>query len=928
MIKRGDNINENPKTNLGLDIPKTPNISIDRIQNIAKIGYWTYHANENLFHTTAKTNTLFGMDPELTTISPIKIFRHIFIKDVSKIRRALLSISKGKNLLEIEFRYTDLHGNIRWVVTNMEIIHTESGSIDHIIGFIRDITLKKYSELTLSEYEAKYRKILDNTSELIAEVDEHECFTFLNNKFQQVIGYSLEELLGKHISLIYHYEDLPLVLKKFELIKKTHTNTKDIWRLRHKNGKYIHFETRSTIFNTTHNQQRIITISTNISETLTDALKLKESEERFRLLSQSTQEAVFISENGYCIETNQMASTMFGFEYSELIGTYGTEFIAPESKIQVEKNMKTGYNKPYEAIGIKKEGTKFPVMFFSGEEFAYKGKTVRYTVCRDLSREKTLQKELIYNKQNLERAEEVASCGNWEFHLSNKMVYVSHGAKIIYGFNTIQSSFTISELQKIPIYKYRKNLDEALTDLIDRNKPYDVVFEIEKQASNSRTYLHSIAQYDKERNVVFGVIQDITEQKKYELELQRIQNELSIKNSISNAFLTHIDESFFSIVLQILQSELKAEFGLFGYLNEDGNLVCPALSSEIWPSNQTVKSGIILPKERWGGMWGDALKSGKIQTRDSAMKFPGGHADLSYAIASPILKGDNSSGLIILARNTHAFSKNEIQLLERYANYIAPLLEGRINEDRYKKQLIKAKEEAELNNRLKTSFLANMSHEVRTPMNAIIGFSEILNDRELGWDQRLEFTKIVVDSSHQLLSIVDDIMEISQLESGNILLEVDALDLSPFLSDLSHQYSVKANQSGLSLIKDTQSGDENITIYTDRKKLCQVLTILLENAIKFTKTGHITYGYRVKGEEIEFFVEDTGIGIDKELHEVIFERFRQAEMDLTRRYGGTGLGLAISKNIVTLLGGKIWLDSTPDKGSTFYFTIPYNQTTY
>lgn len=901
-------------------------IAVDRLENIANVGYWTYQANEKLFHTTAKSNVLFGLDPQVTTITPIRIFRHIFINDIPKIRRTLLNISTERNKKEVEFRYTDLHGNIRWVVTNMEVVHNVTGAIDHVIGFIRDITLKKYSELTISEYEAKYRRILDNTSELIAEIDEHECFTYLNNKYQQVIGYSVEDLLGKHISLIYHKEDLPLVFKKFELVKRNHSNTKDIWRLRHKSGEYIHFETRSTVFQTTDNQQRIITISKNISETLTDAVKLKESEERFRLLSQSTQEAVFISENGFCIETNQMASTMFGAKYHELIGTFGTEFIAPESKLQVEQNMKTGYDKPYEAIGLKKDGTKFPVMFFAGEEFTYKGKTVRYTVCRDLSREKTLQKELIYNKQNLERAEEVATFGNWEIHLSKNIAYASKGAKIIYGFNASRPTISISELQSIPDKKYRKMLDEALTDLIERNRPYNVVFEIKKQTNRPPTYIHSIAKYDKERNVVFGVIQNITEQKRYELELQRIQKELSIKNDISNAFLTHTDESFFTIVLQFLQSELKADFGLFGYLNEDGNLVCPALSTEVWPSNTNVKNGVILPKGRWGGMWGDELKSGKIQTRNSVMKFPIGHVSISNAIASPILKGDCPNGLIILARKTHSFAEKEIQLLERYSIYIAPLLEGRINEDRYKRQLIKAKEEAELSNRLKSSFLANMSHEVRTPMNAIIGFSQILGDPDLESKQKNEFINIIINSSNQLLNIVNDILEISQLESGNICLEVELFNLNDLFSDLYYQYLKKGEISGLSITKEIPITDEYFTIYTDRKKLNQVLTILLDNAVKFTNKGDIKFGYSIKENQLEFFVKDTGIGIEKELHEVIFERFRQAEMDLTRRFGGTGLGLAISKNIVTLLGGKIWLDSTPGIGSTFYFTIPNSHT--
>ncbi|HEX2920145.1 MAG TPA: ATP-binding protein [Bacteroidales bacterium] len=242
---------------------------------------------------------------------------------------------------------------------------------------------------------------------------------------------------------------------------------------------------------------------------------------------------------------------------------------------------------------------------------------------------------------------------------------------------------------------------------------------------------------------------------------------------------------------------------------------------------------------------------------------------------------------------------------------------------RTEEELIKAKEKAEQSDQLKTAFLHNISHEIRTPMNAIVGFSALLMEPDLTEETQKSYLKTIVDSSDQLLAIVNDIIEISNIEVGILKASVNEIDLNEQLMLLYNQYAPKAIEKGIDFSLHTFLSGRNAIIETDRLKLTQVITNLLSNAFKFTNNGKISFGYTLSGEYLEFFVSDTGIGIQQNQHTKIFDRFYQVESTASRAYEGTGLGLAISKAYVEFLGGRIWLSSQPGKGSVFYFTLPY-----
>ncbi len=253
--------------------------------------------------------------------------------------------------------------------------------------------------------------------------------------------------------------------------------------------------------------------------------------------------------------------------------------------------------------------------------------------------------------------------------------------------------------------------------------------------------------------------------------------------------------------------------------------------------------------------------------------------------------------------------------------YIGNLFEEHSNQ---KIELIKAKIKAEEGDRLKSSFLANLSHEIRTPMNAINGFTELILNTKTSDSERLEYLNVIEKSGKNLVGIIDDLIEMSKIDSNQVTPNLTVLNLDSLVNELYETVKVTIQNRDVDFKLIKSKNPAKFNIITDDIKLKQVIINLLTNAIKFTEKGLVTFGFDIDEENglINFIVKDTGLGISEDNHKHIFDRFKRVDSDISIKVGGLGLGLAISKAYIDLLGGTISLESKVGEGSTFHFSIP------
>ena len=411
-----------------------------------------------------------------------------------------------------------------------------------------------------------------------------------------------------------------------------------------------------------------------------------------------------------------------------------------------------------------------------------------------------------------------------------------------------------------------------------------------------------------------GIVEDISERIKKET-LENVLYNISKEALINSSFIEYC-----SFVKDELNKVIDTKNFYIALYDKETDIVnIPFISTQEESINQFKASGTLT---------GFVIKTQEplLADRKTQKKlFEEGEAKLvgeesKIWIGVPLKVGEDVFGAIVVQNyeNEYAYNKHDVLLLEFVADQISTTIQRKKADDELKKALIKAQE----SDKLKSSFLANMSHEIRTPMNGIIGFSELILDSNITEAKRSEYAKIVINSSKQLLSIVNDILDFSKIEAGAIKLIYESVNLNRLLDDLYIFFQPTAEQKNLNLTCVKGLDNNKCIIQIDKTKLNQILTNLLSNSFKFTYTGGINFGYEFKNDKLLFFVKDTGIGIEKELQEKIFERFVQANLYLNKHHKGTGLGLSISKKFVELFKGDIWLDSN-EEGTSIYFTIPF-----
>ncbi len=430
-----------------------------------------------------------------------------------------------------------------------------------------------------------------------------------------------------------------------------------------------------------------------------------------------------------------------------------------------------------------------------------------------------------------------------------------------------------------------------------------------------RQYLHRIAPG---QVILLGV--DITDRKQAELRLEEKNFQIEIKNKEYQ----QINEELVQTNNELLAAKEQAEESEETYrllFNSISDVILVAQLNDDQSFNFVNVNNIAC--ERYGYTREEFLtktpndiisENGKKTLKEMFKKLLNNEFPLYET--EHVKKNGQTFPVEISTRNTQIRNKTIFNAIVRDIT----------ERKKYEIELIKAKEHAEENDHLKTAFLHNISHELRTPMNAIMGFSKLVVLNFNNKPKLERFEEIITQSCNDLLDIIDDILDIAKIEAGQLSVNEDECDLDNLFGELSlyfQKHQNRINKQGINFSLNAQLGSSKIVMVTDKVMLKQIFINIINNAFKFTDTGTIEGGCKFDdSKNLIFYVSDTGIGIAPNKHEIIFEHFTQLDKGINRLYGGTGLGLSIVKGFVGLLGGRIWLESEPGKGSTFYFTFP------
>jgi len=539
------------------------------------------------------------------------------------------------------------------------------------------------------------------------------------------------------------------------------------------------------------------------------------------------------------------------------------------------------------------------------------------SIKEDVTAEKQTQENLTLTKDTYQSIFNSVSESIYVLDENGIFIDINRGAEIMYGYTKDEligkSPAFVSATDRNDLNQVNLILNEVYQFGISRSfefwgiKKNNQIFPKEVIVSKG-TYFG--------KDCIIATARDITERKRNETS-QIIQYNIAQASQTCN----NIEE-----FLETVRLELGNLFDTSNYfvamLSVDSKTLNPLifrnknLKYDEWNTGQSISSHVIkLGKTLY-------LKNKDIGKFCKQNNIQEHHNNAHCCLGVPLLIQKKVAGVFLIEHysNPNAYSNSDIAMFEMVAHETGIYIE----KQKMIEDILAAKEKAEESDRLKSAFLQNMSHEVRTPLNSIIGFSELINNPNIDANVRKFYTDIIIERGWHLTEIINDILTISALETKQEQLYIDKINVNKLINEQLVLFGEQAQKKGIKLISKSQLTEEEAFIYVDKTKIGQILSNFFTNALKFTSEGEIELGCRIKNFMIEFFVKDSGIGIDSSKLNLIFERFVQADDTIRRNYGGTGLGLSICQGFVKLMGGEIWVESELGKGSTFSFSIPYH----
>jgi PAS domain S-box-containing protein len=803
-------------------------------------------------------------------------------------RNGLLNeIRRYGELRDYEITLKSKTGEIKYASVNASLMLGANGETTHINGALRDITSRKQAEEALHESETNYRDLVEKLPDGIYKSTEAGKFVNINPAMATILGYdNMDELMAIDIKTQLYFEETDR-----EMVELHEGNTEiGIYRMKKKDGSEVWVEDHGWLV---LDENRNTIFHEGIIRDVTERKKAQEEIEKIGhyykgIIENAPDGIVLIDKEGKMAFASPSARRMFGYAPEEEFVDNPAALTHPDDQAMVLGELTHLMQDPRYVPTIQyrfidKKGTwRWIESTFTNlvANPSIEGIVINF---REISESKAIQDELKASEDKYRTMIEFSNDLIWTLDREGNFIFLNETA-----LKTTGLSLDVWKGKSfLPLI-----LEEDLTMILDvfakslSGKPCNYELRFKKgddsiltiSVNTSPIYVSGKV----EGIVSFG--RDITESKQAENQLKLLGR--AVEQSPATIVITNKD-------------------GNIEYVNPKFTSVSNYTLDEVKGKNPRILQSGEQTKDFYIKLW-ETVLSGNVWQGEFHNKKKNGESYWESAAISAITNNKGEVSFFLAVKEDITDKKKMIG------------------------ELIKAKEKAEESDRLKSAFLANMSHEIRTPMNGILGFANLLKEPGLSGEQQQEYIKIIEKSGDRMLNIIKDIVDISKIEARLMEVDVRQSDVNEQTDFVYTFFKPEVESKGMKLsIKNGLSGRDAF-IKTDREKLYAILTNLIKNAIKYSDHGTIEFGYVLKNPApgdamamLQFFVKDTGIGIPADRIHAIFDRFVQADIADKRAFQGAGLGLSISKAFIEMLGGEIWVESEEGKGSTFFFTLPY-----
>jgi PAS domain S-box-containing protein len=818
--------------------------------------------------------------------------------------------------------------------------------------FAYNITERKKAEEALRESEEKFRQLAENINDAFI-LGSHEKIIYVNPAFEKIYGRYQEELI-RDPAIIHnavHPEDKHLFFNnQQDFLDYPSDNQGKRYRISLPSGAVKWIWTRNfVIYNQLGEPYRYALVFSDITEQKELELALIKNKTQLQAILDNIPYLAWLKDkDGKYVMVNEPFANYYNSSPNEIAGK--SDFDICEKKVATkyhQNDLAVINNKKRElseeeitADGGKRwsETFKTPIFNADGEVMGITG------ISRDITERKHMEETIRTSGEQLRSLLQNSSDAINILDGEGKIIFES-------SYKSKISDFKLDELPGKSIFDIVHPDDVSIVkntlQQVRQRENVSVKIEYRSLHRNKRwIYVESIFTNQFQNSMIKGIVvntRDVSERKMSELkEKVYHDNLIFLSNSALDLLGLSSRDEIFKYIAHKLEAFLSNSGIVVSSYSETNNYfriknhaglddVIPWIEKKLgipvtditFPLQEEIEKIIqsgsqIIIQDEFDTSNIDALN-------DNLLKQILGKLEVNKVYNIALVRHNKLFGNVTVITRKKSIIKFK-HIIETFIHQISVVL----HRSQLEYELIKAKEKAEESDKLKTAFLANMSHEIRTPMNGILGFAEMLNDDKVSAGNKKKYIDIINSNGKMLINLIDDIIDFAKIEAGEIKIIQRDFSLNNLMQQVHSSFlseNLKKDKTNVKLRLRKAFTNDECYITSDPNRLRQILTNLISNSFKFTKQGFIEFGYKYMQQEemLEFYVRDTGIGIPEEKAKVIFDRFIQADNTYTRKYGGSGLGLAISKGFAELLGGSMWLETEVNKGSTFFFRIPYKE---